>query len=166
MHLGRYFADFGLAGISVVGEYGNVAQNYVDQYVGPQLKIGSSWHLVRGNFRGFLRLTWLRAGIIAGDGLVICSAPLHLGLGHNFLVSENFSIDLLASGGLLVIGPGFLSDYVGLSYGLAPEIKFNIRNLVISAEYSLKRTDHNFSDGASTNGELAHFYALNLGFRF
>lgn len=162
-HLSRFFMDFGGFGVSEYTDivYGFNSSKYglVQQYGGAQLRIGSSWYLVRGNFRGILRLTWLRAGIVVGDGVLFSFAPLHVGLGNNFRFSDSFSIDLLVSGGLLVKGPGIMDNYIELDYAAAPEIKFNIRNVVLGLEYSYKR------DRKSSNWHY-HYYGFGIGFKF
>lgn len=158
LHLSRFFSDCSLFGVSEFGvnQYNEMMRT--SQFVGTQFRIGNNWHLLAGDFRGILRLTWIRVAFAAGDdGALFSFAPLHLGLGHNFRVSDRFSIELMASGGLLIIGPGFMNDYVELNYGIVPELKFNIKNMVIGLEYSFKsdRFDLNY-----------HYYALGFGFRF
>lgn len=166
LHLRRFFMDYALFGYSELSPDQNNIMRLSEQFAGPQIRIGSSWYLVRGNFRGILRLTWLRAGIAIGDGLVLASAPLNIGLGHNFRVSENFSIELMVSGGPVIIGPGFLDDYIQLTYGIAPELKFNIGNIVLGMEYSYKKIRNNYDLWNNSSNGSTHYYSLGIGFRF
>lgn len=104
---------------------------------GSAFRFSSNWYLTPDDeHRVYFRTNWIRLGLAIGDGILFPSAPLNIGFGDNVKINENVNLDLSFSGGLVLVGPGVMSDYIEPVLGLYPEVQLQLKNFSFGFTYS------------------------------
>ncbi len=140
--LSRNSVDFfGLGGLSFSGNKHDAifasSHGISEKYFGSGIRISSNWYFnIENKNRWYFRTNWFMGAWTWCDGLIFPSAPLNIGIGDNIKISENLNLDLTLSGGLVLIGPGYMSDEIQPVGAIYPEIKFHTRLLSIGLIYS------------------------------
>ena len=130
------------------GEYllNSEPATYTDFIVGLQGKIGMDIILKRIHEKSYLRLNWVRLGIFGGEGSGFILSPLHLGLGHQFRISEKFAIEPKCTGGLYIGTDDVIHPSLEFDYLVLPAVSFVFSNLIsIELEYVHRRNFVGFS---------------------
>ena len=155
----RFFYDFVLSAI-----YQPSNTNYSSSGGGgPQFKIGNNWFFKRSGDNAFVfQLTWIRLGILAGDGSAFLFSPAHVGLGYRKHYSEQFSIEPMLSAGLLLGTDDVVVPDLEYDYAVYPSLKFNWTNFTLGAEYTFKIETSNYLG----NKRVYHYLGITLGSKF
>lgn len=105
---------------------------------GSAIRFSSNWYFTPNHERHriYFRTNWIRIGVVFADGILFPSAPLNIGLGDNIKISDNVNLDFSFSGGLVLIGPGFLSTYVEPVFAMYPEVQLQLKNFSFGLSYS------------------------------
>lgn len=108
-----------------------------DIHFGTAIRFSSNWYFSPENKnRWYFRTNWIMGGIVWADGILFPNAPLNIGIGDNIQLSREVSLDLSISGGLVLIGPGILNDYIEPIGAIYPEIKLQTKWITIGLIYS------------------------------
>ncbi len=128
------------------------------EVVGVQFEIGNYWKLGQKNqTTGFFRLTWTKIGI-HNYGLLL--APAQVGFGAHFDLNEKSSIDVMLNAGLVMSTEDALYPKLEFTYGVYPQIKYNINRFSIGFEYSYRRSHAGLMEKL---GLGYHYLGLTIG---
>lgn len=104
---------------------------------GSAFRFSSNYYLTPDNKnRIYFRANWIRLGLAIGDGILFPSAPLNIGLGDNIKINENVNIDFTLSGGLVLVGPGFMEEYIEPIFAVYPEVQLQLKRFSFGFTYS------------------------------
>ncbi|PKR80356.1 hypothetical protein CW751_09780 [Brumimicrobium salinarum] len=111
--------------------------DFYDRHFGVSFRFSSNWYFTpRSKNRWYFRTNWIMGGLVWADGLLFPSAPLNIGFGDNIKLSKDVNLDLTLSGGLALIGPGFMSDYINYIGVIYPEIKLQTKWFSVGLIYA------------------------------
>lgn len=124
---------------------------------GLQYKLGNKWYLNKNCFHGFLKLTWFRLGIYGGEASGLILTPAILGIGHQFGITDNFSIEPSVNSGIIIGTDDLLGPSWEFEWAVIPDLFFSFNRFRIGIEYTFKRII-----SKSSNEVIGHFHYFGL----
>ena len=163
-----FFID-GMLGVNLLREYENVQSIFTPVHNNLSLnliqfgmKVGNKWYFRNDKkYKPGLQMTWLKAGLLAGESFGFFIAPLNVGFVNLFVIG-NIGIEANLNFGIIYMAADWFHPPPGLL--INPEIKFRYKSLVTGIDIGYMRKD--YSDNASdwTIMETANYEARSFSF--
>jgi hypothetical protein len=107
---------------------------------GVQMKFGNDFMLKPIHENLYVRLNWLRLGLILGDASGLILTPLHAGVGYQLKLSKNLTLEPKFTGGLYIGTDDILYPSLEFDYAVVPALSIvSKKSFSIEVEWIRRR---------------------------